>query len=104
MPLLFYLLLVNILIRAAAGLVRTRREPKPDSLCATCVFVHMQYAVNGKRATSCTFGGGLRPITIDVMYCTDYRDRCARPRVTLVGFAREPAQVAGISGYNRQVS
>ena len=89
MPLLFYLVLVNILIRIGAAAARKNRVPKPAPLCASCSFAHMQYAVSGKRAISCTFGGGLRPITIDVMYCTDFRDRCAPSRVAIVGFARE---------------
>ena len=51
------------------------------------MFAHMQYAANGKRATSCTFGGVVRPMTLDVMYCTDYRDRYAPVRFVTVGFA-----------------
>ena len=42
-----------------------------------------------KRAISCTFAGGVRPITIDVMYCTDYRDRSTPQKVAIIGFARE---------------
>lgn len=89
MPLLFYLVLINLLVRAGAAAVRKRREPELAPVCATCSFAHMQYAVSGKRAISCTFGGGVRPITIDVMYCTDYRDRSTPERVVLVGFARQ---------------
>ena len=86
MPLIFYLVLINFIVRIGAAAVRKRREPKPAPVCATCTFAHMQYAVSGKRAVSCTFGGSLRPITIDVMYCTDYRDRTAPERVPIVGF------------------
>jgi hypothetical protein len=46
----------------------------------------MQYAASGKRAISGTFAGGIRLITIDVMYCTDYRDRTAPIRIPVVGF------------------
>jgi hypothetical protein len=92
MPLLFYLALINILVRIAAAAVRKRREPKPAPLCATCSFVHLQYAVSGKRAIFCGFGGGLRPITIDVMYCTDYGDRCAPVSAPIVGFVRQLAE------------
>src|ERR1700719_4137184 len=80
MPLLFYLALINILVRLGAAAVRKRREPKPEPICATCSFAHMQYAVSGKRAISCTFAGGVRPIAIDVMYCTDYRNRSTPER------------------------
>jgi hypothetical protein len=73
--------------------VRKPRQPKPSSMCATCSFAHMQYAVNGKRAISCTFAGGVRPITIDVMYCTDYSDRSKRARIPIVGFVRESPEL-----------
>jgi len=86
MPVIFYLVLINVLMRMGAAVVRKRRAPKPAPLCATCSFAHMQYAVSGKRAISCTFGGGVRPIAIDVMYCTDYRDRSSPQRVATVGF------------------
>jgi hypothetical protein len=87
MPLLFYLVLINVLVRVVGGAVRKAREPKPEPLCTRCVFAHMQYAANGKRAISCTFGGVVRPMTLDVMYCTDYRDRYAPVRLVAVGFA-----------------
>jgi hypothetical protein len=93
MPLFFYLVLVHLLVRIGAAVLRKRREPKPAPVCATCSFAHMQYAVSGKRAISCTFGGGVRPITIDVMYCTDYRDRSAPQRVAVVGFVPELREV-----------
>ena len=87
MPFLFYLVLINVLVRVVGGAVRKSREPKPEPLCTRCVFAHMQYAANGKRAISCTFGGVVRPMTLDVMYCTDYRDRYAPVRLVAVGFA-----------------
>ena len=102
MPLLFYLALINILVRLGAAAVRKNREPKPEPMCATCSFAHMQYAASGKRAISCTFAGGVRPITIDVMYCTDYRNRSTPERVAIIGFAHEspeaevPVEVAGV--------
>jgi len=89
MPLICYLVLINIQMRIGGAVVRKRREPKPAPLCATCSFAHIQYAVSGKRAVSCTFGAGVRPIAIDVMYCTDYRDRSSPQRVAIVGFVRE---------------
>jgi hypothetical protein len=87
MPLLFYLVLINVLVRIVGGAVGKAREPKPEPLCAGCTFAHMQYAVNGKRAISCTFGGMVRPMTLDVMYCTDYRNRYEPVRLVAVGFA-----------------
>ena len=69
--------------------IRARRVPKPRGLCAGCAFVHMQYGVNGRNAVFCTFNGVVRPVQIDVMYCTDYRDRNALPRLVRVGFVPE---------------
>lgn len=58
-------------------------------LCAGCAFVHMQYGAAGRNAVFCTFGGGVREVKIDVLYCTDYRDRNAPVRLVQVGFAPE---------------
>jgi hypothetical protein len=91
---LFFCLLVNLLARIWIAAARQRREPKAEPMCATCLFAHIQYAVNGKRAISCTFGGGVRPIAIDVMYCTDYCNRYAPRQVALVGFVREIDEAA----------
>jgi hypothetical protein len=93
MPLFLFFVLINILVRIGAATVRKRRAPRPEPMCATRSFAHMQYTAGGKRAISCTFAGGARPITIDLMYCTDYRDRSAPRRVAVVGFAREPEQL-----------
>lgn len=89
MPLFFYILLINVLVRIVKGALRKNRKPKPEAMCVTCSFAHIQYAVSGKRAISCTFSGGLRPVAIDVMYCTDYYNRSKPRRVKLVGFAYE---------------
>jgi hypothetical protein len=94
MPLFFYVVLLNILVRIGAGAVRKAREPKPAPLCAECSFVHLQLAVGGKRAISCTFGGGLRPITLNVMYCTDFRNRAEPRRLVVIGFTRESSEEA----------
>jgi len=51
------------------------------------------HTLNGRRAIACTFAGTVRPVTIDVMYCTDYRDRNAPVRVVSVGFVREIGDV-----------
>jgi hypothetical protein len=77
--------------------LRRKHATAPRGLCAGCAFVHMQYAVSGRNAVFCTFGGGVRAVQIDVMYCTDYRDRSAPPRVVSVGFVREiaPVEAAG---------
>ena len=56
-------------------------------MCAQCSFVHMQYGATGRNAVFCTFGGGVRAVKLDVLYCTDYRDRNAPTRLVQVGFA-----------------
>jgi len=87
MPLLVYIVLINVLVRIVASAVLKTREPKPQPLCAGCTFAHIQYAATGKIATFCTYGGVVRPMKLDVMYCTDYRDRNAPVRIVTVGFA-----------------
>lgn len=82
-----YLVLISVLIRLIRDAVRNGRTPKPEPLCTGCAFAHMQHAANGKRAISCTFGGVVRPMALDVIYCTDYRDRYAPVRLVAVGFA-----------------
>jgi len=66
--------------------MRKARASKPRPLCTDCVHAHVQYAVNGRRAIACNFAGSVRPVQIDVMYCTDYRDRNAAPRLVQIGF------------------
>ena len=77
-------------IRAQQGAERKR------GMCPRCSFVHMQYGATGRNAMFCTFGGGVRAVKLDVLYCTDYRDRNAPPRLVQIGFApgREDAKAA----------
>jgi len=72
-------------------LVFARCEPKPVLLCADCFHAHVQYTANARRAISCTYGGAVRPMTLDVLYCTDYRDHNLPPRSVAIGFVREIA-------------
>jgi len=85
------LVLIVRLIEATCKQFRQVRAPKQRPLCTDCVHAHVQYAVNGRRAIACTFAGAVRPVMIDVMYCTDYRDRNAAPRLVSIGFVRERA-------------
>ena len=82
-----------MVVIALARLVRYWRA-KPSRrtqrrLCADCAFVHMQYGATGRNAVFCTFGGGVREVKLDVLYCTDFRDRNGAPRLVQVGFAPE---------------
>src|SRR5947207_2314903 len=97
MPLFFYFILINILVRIGVQAVRKAREPKPEPLCTECSFVHLQRAVGGKRAISCTFGGGVRLITLNVMYCTDFCDRKIVSSPVVIGFAHEFSEESSIA-------
>jgi hypothetical protein len=82
--------------------IRRKRAPESRSLCAGCCFVHMQYAANGRNALFCTFGGVVRPVQFDVMYCTDFRDRTAPERIVRVGFV--PGTAEPVTGGSVAVS
>ena len=88
---LIFGLAVRVVVIAAKTVKRVRAE-KPKSVCNECVFSHVQYGACGGRAISCTFGGGVRPMTLDVLYCTDYRTRSAPvPIRPAIGFVYEIA-------------
>jgi hypothetical protein len=75
------------IVRGVVRAFRRVRARRPRGLCAGCRFVHMQYGATGRNAVFCTFGGVVRPVQIDVLYCTDYGDRTAGGRVVRIGFA-----------------
>lgn len=87
MPALLLVLVVRV-IEEFCRRMRKARAPKPRPLCTDCAHAHVQYAVNGRRAIACTFAGSVRPVQINVMYCTDYRDRNSAPRLVQIGFIR----------------
>ena len=89
--LLFGVLIFKIVLEIIRAVVRRAGEAKPASLCAECLFAHIQYGATGRRAISCTFGGMVRPMKLDVPYCTDYRDRNIPQRASAIGFARKTA-------------
>ena len=72
---------------------RTRAQ-RERGVCSGCSYVHMQYGASGRNAVFCTFGGGVRAVKIDVLYCTDYRDRNAAPRLVTIGFAAGRGEAA----------
>jgi hypothetical protein len=49
----------------------------------------MQYGATGRNTVFSTFGGRVREVKLDVLYCTDYRNRNTPPRLVRVGFAPE---------------
>jgi hypothetical protein len=71
--------------------IRKMRVPKAQSACADCFYAHVQYTANARCAISCTYGGAVRPMKLNVLYCTDYRARNMPLRVGVIGFVREIA-------------
>ena len=90
MSTIIFVVLVRLLVAAIGAIVQRSRAPKPKPLCTECVFAHVQYGACGRRVISCTFGGGVRPLKIDVLYCNDYRSRNVPVR-TAIGFVRSIA-------------
>ena len=90
MPTILFVIVVRLIGMAIGALANRRATSKPKPLCGECSFAHIQCAACGRTAISCTFGGGVRTIKLDVLYCTDYRPRCAPPRPA-IGFVREIA-------------
>jgi hypothetical protein len=83
-------ILVYVLAIAVTRLMRRLGAKLPQrGLCARCSFVHMQFGATGRNAVFCTFGGGVRPVMIDVLYCTDYRDRNVASLPVRIGFVPE---------------
>ena len=81
-----------VVVLVARSVRHLRTEPRRrarSGLCAACAFVHMQYGATGRNTVFCTFGGGVREVKLDVLYCTDYRNRNAPPRLVRVGFVPE---------------
>ncbi len=67
------------------------REARPAPLCKDCLHAHVQYSTNAQLAISCMYGGTLRPLKTDVLYCTDYQSRSLPARERVIGFVREIA-------------
>jgi len=89
------LFLIAIFIRNVVEVVQTRRDKKektkPEPQCVSCMHSHVQYAVNARRAISCAYGGSVRPMKLDVLYCTDYENRYRTAPARTIGFVREIA-------------
>jgi hypothetical protein len=87
-PTALFVILVRMILTGVREFLRRRRAQKPKPLCTECAFAHIQFGACGRRAVSCTFGGGVRTMQLDVLYCTDYRPRSA-PARPAIGFSRE---------------
>lgn len=91
MPLAVFVLIFKFIVEVVRALVRKAHEVRPQPLCVDCLHAHVQYAANGRRAISCGYGGTVRPMKLDVLYCTGYYPRNAPTRAGLIGFVREIA-------------
>jgi hypothetical protein len=92
MPVLVFLF-VKLVVEAIRTVVYKARTVKLQPLCVECSYVHVQYGANGQRAVSCTYGGMVRPVTLDVLYCTDYCNRNIQIRTAKIGFALRNPEV-----------
>jgi hypothetical protein len=88
MPVMLFLF-IKLVAEAIRSVVNKTRAAKPQTLCATCSYAHVQLGANGRLVTSCTYSGGVRPVMLDVLYCTDYRDRNVQSRPVRIGFVPE---------------
>lgn len=91
MPIFIFAVLINFL-RVLRIHLRNGRQSRPKTLCTDCLHAHMQYGSKAERAISCTFGGGIRSINLDVLYCTHYQNRSVPVRVRMIGFERQVAR------------
>lgn len=92
MPLVVFVLLFKAVVLGALRAFRDRpRKVKSKPLCADCFHAHVQYGANARRVVSCTYGGAVRPVKLDVLYCTDYQPRSRPSRSRPIGFVREIA-------------
>jgi hypothetical protein len=88
---MFVALIWQIVREAIRVGIRKTRAPMPEPLCGGCFYAHMQHGAKGQLAISCTYGGFVRPMKLDVLYCTDYRSRNSPVRNGVIGFVREIA-------------
>lgn len=91
MPWVVFILLARVVGEAVRAFIRKTRGAKSAPLCANCLHAHMQYGANSRCAISCMFGGSVRPIKLDVLYCTDYQSRNSRVSPRAIGFVHEIA-------------
>jgi hypothetical protein len=91
MPVLIALV-VRVMVAVVQNYRDKRAKTKSEPRCVSCAHAHVQYAANVRRAISCTYGGSVRPVKLDVLYCTDYEHRCRTAPARSIGFVREIAR------------
>lgn len=80
---------VVVLIQMVRVLVKEREAAaaeKTKPLCHDCTSAHLQVDGKGRTTVFCTFGGGVRPVKAEVVFCTDFRNRYVPVRPVPVGF------------------
>ncbi len=80
--------LIHLILVMVRRRVQRRKGNKAKPRCLECNFAHIQYAANGRRVISCTYNGGVRPVALDVLYCTDFRVREPILETRPLGFVR----------------
>jgi hypothetical protein len=83
---LILVVIVRFIAEVVAAVVRSARKARQRSICITCAFAHVQHKTRGRIAISCTFGGLVRPMQLDVLQCTDFRGRPHLNRTAPIGF------------------
>ena len=89
MPFLGLVMFLKAIYGAVRVLRKKNHATKPEPLCVGCLHAHVQYAANTRRAISCAYGGAVRSMKLDVLYCTDYQTRNVSACSRVVGFVRE---------------
>jgi len=89
MPCFVLVMFLKAIYEAARIARKKNHAAKPEPLCVGCLHAHVQYAANARRAISCAYGGAVRPMKLDVLYCTDYQTRNVPARCRVVGFVPE---------------
>jgi hypothetical protein len=89
MPFLVLVMISKAICEAIRVFRERNRAAKPEPLCVGCLHAHVQYAANARRAISCAYGGAVRSMKLDVLYCSDYETRNPPARRRIVGFVRE---------------
>ncbi|HEY3620354.1 MAG TPA: hypothetical protein VGK96_26385 [Candidatus Sulfotelmatobacter sp.] len=89
MPGFVFVLFFKTVLEAVRVFRKKVQEARGEPLCAGCFHAHVQYGANARRAISCTYGGPVRPMKLDVLYCTDYQARNLPARSRVIGFVCE---------------
>jgi hypothetical protein len=89
MPFFVLVMFLKVAYEAMRVFRKKSHAAKTEPLCVGCLHAHVQYAANARRTISCAYGGAVRPMKLDVLYCTDYQVRNVAARSRVVGFVRE---------------